>query len=82
MWSIGIDMEVSAHTNPMQAKQGIAFLNTFGGDLHKAGLRLGIEEKSTFVNGQYTRDLINNATVDSVVLWFYNVSTDELDRMS
>ena len=58
-----------------QVQQGIVFLNTFGGALHKAGLRVGIEEKSTFINGVPARDLITNSSVDSVVLWYVIVTS-------
>ena len=62
-----IDMEISAHTKPAQVAQGIQFLDTVGAALHAHGLRLSIEEKSTFLNSQPTRNLINNGSVDAVV---------------
>lgn len=69
-----IDMEISAHTKPAQIAQGIAFLQTVGAAFHANGIRLSIEEKSTFLNDAPPRALINNGTgtpsVTVVVLRF------------
>lgn len=57
-----IDMEISAHTSPAQVAQGIEFLKTVGDAFHANGIRLSIEEKSTFLNDAPPRALINNGT--------------------
>eukprot|EP00658_Telonema_sp_P-2_P028942 TRINITY_DN2207_c0_g2_i5.p1 TRINITY_DN2207_c0_g2~~TRINITY_DN2207_c0_g2_i5.p1 ORF type:complete len:298 (+),score=96.91 TRINITY_DN2207_c0_g2_i5:95-988(+) len=69
----GIDMEISAHTPLGLAQKAVNFLDIVGAALHAKGLRLSILEKSTFINGVYTKQIVQNATdLDAVLLWFYN----------
>ena len=55
-------MEISAHTSESLAKTGVNFLNIVGKALHAKGLRLSILEKSTFTNGEFTMQMIQNTT--------------------